>query len=74
MENGVKMKANIIFCILSLILGGICVFFALTSTIIENRVICALMTFFVGAQFGDNFMCIIDSFLRREYVDRRNKD
>ena len=68
------MKANIIFCILSLIFGGICVFFSLTSTIIENRVIGTMMTFLIGASFGDNFMCIVDSFLRRDYGDRRNKD
>jgi 4-hydroxybenzoate polyprenyltransferase len=68
------MKANIIFCILSLIFGGICVFFSLTSTIIENRVIGTLLIFFIGALFGDSFMCIVDSFLRRDYGDRRNKN
>jgi hypothetical protein len=68
------MKWHIIFCILSLIFGGICVFVASTTTIIANRVIGTLMTFLIGASFGDNFMCIVDSFLRRDYGDRRNKD
>ena len=68
------MKANIIFCILSLMFGGICVFLTLTSPTLENRIIGSLLIFGIGACFGDNFMCIVDKFLRSDYVDRRNKD